>query len=460
MSNVNASSKTYEIDIGPVFFVSPHPNRAIGLEKNIRDYHVICSHKADILDYIEKEGIKVFCLNDDDIRNTGKLLENKSILDYIKSESKGKTSNIITFKPSPKIEKICNLYNFRNIGNDWRINRKFENKINFVEITNFLGIPNAQSEVVKVGDCGISEKYLKEGSKCVIQLPRGYSGNSTFLIENEENLRTLGEKYAGRMAKIAKFIEGDTYTINGCVGSEEVYVGKIIYQITGLTDFNGNRLGTSGNDYVFPTYLGERSKKEIFEITKTIGCGMKKEGYRGIFGLDFIVGKDGKANLIEINPRLVGSIPVYTKLQLRNGEVPFLGIHIDSFLGGTAVKEVKQTFEAWKIEKEFSASQLILRNVSKNPLIVEKALASGIYKVENDKLAFCEKAYAAERDLGDDQILLQCASSGSVINPDIEYANIETGCGIIKKKKPSAKILKIAGLVMAAVKLSEKNKNL
>lgn len=456
MDKIKEKNIHNKIDAGPVFFVAPNPNRAIGLEKHINNYHIVCSHDLDITEYLKEDGVPVLCIDDDSIKNTGKLLENERVLKYIRSNSAGETPNIITFKPSPKIEKICKANNFNYIGNDWRLNRKFENKVNFVEISKKLKIPNAGSAIVKLQNTAPVDEFFQEGGKSVVQFPRGYSGNSTFMVDSKSDFERLSEEHPGRNVKIARYLPGETYTINGCVGNNNVYVGRIIYQITGLTDFNGNRLGTSGNDYVYPEILSADARKKIYSYTKIVGKHMKNEGYRGIFGLDFIV-EDGNVDLIEINPRLVGSVPVYTKLQIRNGEIPFLAVHLMEFLRGKKPDKApkKQSYASWKKENSFKASQLILRNVLKKSTIIEKTFASGIYKAGEGKLEFQNKGYYIGRMLEEDEVLIQCIREGSVVNPDMEYANIQSGCGIIKAGKLSPRFAAIVDLVLRDIRIKE-----
>ncbi|MCK4919351.1 MAG: hypothetical protein KAS01_03105, partial [Candidatus Pacebacteria bacterium] len=220
MTIVNNGEKIKELSnqekIGPVFFVTPNPNRGIGLEKEIENYHIICSQNTDLVNYFRKEKISVLCIDNEIIKNSGKLLENKKVLDYIKKESKGKQANIVTFKPSPKISKICVENNFRYLGNDWKLNRKFENKIEFIDITQNLKIPNAKSKVIKLQKNSKNILNMLEKNQLVFQLPRGFSGNSTFLIKNKKDLQGIIEKYEGREFKVSNYLKGDTYTINAC----------------------------------------------------------------------------------------------------------------------------------------------------------------------------------------------------------------------------------------------------
>ncbi len=451
-------------DIDQIFFVAPNPNRAIGLEKIIKNYHIICSQNSDIVSLLKKEKVSILCINDD-IKNSGKLLENKKVLNYIKRKAGDKTADIITFKPSPKIQKICDKNKFRYLGNDWRLNRKFEDKVEFVNITNKLKIPNAQSKIAIIEDSDKFRKIFNPEEKYVVQLPRGFSGNSTFLINGKKDLDAIIKKYKNRKVKIAKYLLGDTYTINACAGKFGVAISQPIFQITGLTAYNKNSLGTSGNDYARGGEMASEQKKKIFYYTKKIGEYMRKSGYKGIFGLDFIVSNggcveaelsvgssaSGSINLIEINPRLIASIPVFTKLQIQNNQIPFLFLHLAEFLNINYKTELLFdyiSFAKWNKKKSFSFSQLILRNTEKHPVKIIKSMASGIYELKNGKLIFKKKTYCAQ-DLEEDEFLIQAAEKGSLISPDMEYANIQIGCGIMKDgRRLKLSFSEIVGLVL------------
>ncbi|MEA1936999.1 MAG: ATP-grasp domain-containing protein [Patescibacteria group bacterium] len=444
----------------PVFFITPNPNRAIGLEKIIKNYQVICSQKSDAVEYFKKNKVSVLCLNDDNIKNSGKILLNKKTIKYIKEKSKNKKANIISFKPSPMIQKICAENNFNYLGNDWKLNRRLEDKIKFAEITKKLKIPNAGSKIIKLEKSGYSIKFSKN-KKFIIQLPRGFSGNSTFLVRNKNDFNKIFKKYENRKVKLSKYIKGETYTINACVAGNKILVSKPIFQITGLSSYNKNSFGTCGNDYVYPEKLKKEERKKIFDCVKKIGNYLKKTGYQGIFGLDFIV-SDNDVNLIEINPRLIASIPVFTKLQIQNKQSPFLLLHIlefltlpSSLLSGEKKKInfEKWDFKKWNKENNFNASQLILRNVKNRSVKIKKSLVSGIYEIKDDKLILKKETYGSNKNLKDKELLIQCAMENSVINPDMEYANIQVGYGIMENERDFKDCFKkIIKLVMKNIK--------
>ncbi|MCK5122735.1 MAG: ATP-grasp domain-containing protein [Candidatus Pacebacteria bacterium] len=431
----------------PIFFITPNPIYAIGLEKAVQNYFVICSQKADVVSYFKENNVTVLCLDNNEIKNAGKILMNKKVIEYIKEKSKNQKANIISFKPSPMIQKICDDNEFNYLGNSWKLSRDLEDKIKFIKIAEKLKIPNAESGVIKLDENKCSLDFSKK-NKFVIQLPRGFSGNATFLIKSKTDFAEILKKYKNRKAKLSKYLEGETYTINACVTKNKILVSQPIFQITGLSAYNKNKFGTCGNDYVYPKKLKKEQRKKIFDYTKKVGDYIKSLNYKGIFGLDFVVGDNkreeaelpigssasGSINLIEINPRIIGSMSLFTKLQIQNKEVPFLLSHILEFMSFKS-REQACLFSTCDELKFFNASQLILRNTRNNPIKITKSLKSGIYEIKKNRLVFKGEAYCSNRRLNKTEFLIQCSLKGRVVSPDIEYANVQVNYGIMESEK-------------------------
>lgn len=415
-------------EAGSIFYVTPSATRAIGLEGVLPDYHIICCERYAQAGLLTEAGAKIFRLAKD-CRNSGKLLSDPEVLAYIRANSKGKTANILTFKPSPMIEMACRNNGFRYLGNNSAINRQWEDKVKFAEITSALGIRNADSRIIRIGEDNIGELEgsldFTDGKRYVVQFSRGYSGNSTFIARDQDAFASILRENMGRKAKIADFVEGDTYTFDVCVGEFGIRISQPIFQITGFTEFNRNPLGTCGNDFAFGRKLDGKVREDIRTSMMKVTERLKSIGYRGILGYDFVVGTD-EAHIIEANPRLVGSVPVFTKLQLSSGEIPFLLLHVLSFLGfdfeGFPVGEARQDMEF---------SQLILRNTADRPLAVKKAMPSGIYRMRGSEIGFVREAYFAS-GLQAEEFFLECAPEGAMIDPDMEYADIQADYGIME----------------------------
>jgi hypothetical protein len=89
-------------------------------------------------------------------------------------------------------------------------------------------------------------------------------------------------------------------TVLAVVANEgEVYVAGIADQrIEGGNRFTGS---------TYPSVLPKAIQERLFVITRRIGCRLGKEGYRGIFGCDYVVDDDNEILFVEVNARKQGT---------------------------------------------------------------------------------------------------------------------------------------------------------
>ena len=448
----------------PVFFIHPNVNFGIGLEKLINNFHIICSRKSDLIKYLSDDSISIFCLNNRTIRNSAEILKNKKTLEFI-NQIRKKTGNnqplIITFKPSPALEKICAENNFRYLGNNWKLNRELENKIKFNEILKELEIPSAESEIINADKIDYQKLKNKFGENFIVQLPRGFSGNSTFLATPQDKNPFLAKERSGedvnRKVKISKFIKGPTITLNACLLKSGLLTSRPFYQVTGEKKLNRNLLGSCGNDFAIDLKLDKKALDKIYSYTKKVGGHLKTLDYKGIFGLDFMIDENNQeVHLIEINPRLTASIPVFTKLQIKNNELPFLALHILEFL---ELDYFRDTQCLWTLGVQHNFSQLILRNTINSPVKISQSIPSGIYRIENNKLKFIKPACCLELLNNQDEFLVQCLPTGNVINSNIEYANVQINDRVVNDDfELRDKIKTILDLLFEKIKLEKLGK--
>jgi hypothetical protein len=90
----------------------------------------------------------------------------------------------------------------------------------------------------------------------------------------------------------------DPTSLGVVINEEEVFVAGIADQKINGTRFEGS---------IYPSRLSEAVQKELIRLTRIVGKKMAALGYRGIFGCDFIVTKEGVIYFIETNPRKQGT---------------------------------------------------------------------------------------------------------------------------------------------------------
>jgi hypothetical protein len=255
---------------------------------------------------------------------------------------------------------------------------------------------------------------------------------------------------------VSRYIEGLTLTINACVTRQGIVIGDLFYQITGLPQCTTYRLGSCGNDWLYPP-LSETIRRRVFEYTRLIGEHMKERGYRGIFGLDFVAEADSQqVFVIENNARLVASIPLFTKLQIEGGEVPLLALHLLEFLGLDYEIDVEQVNE--DVQRRKSGAQLILHNLEGVTTQVRGYLQPGVYLWADaeGRLIFRRPGYSIEDCREQDEFLVLAVDEGRTVNPDIECARIQARRAMLAPDyQPTAKALNVAREVYRRLDLKE-----
>ncbi len=417
----------------PIFYIANSADHGVGLEKIIPNFHIVCIDHDDEADYLERQGVKVFCMEKENgkknimFRNSALLLREPKVIEYIKkNSSESVPPAIILYKPSAAAEKIAYGYHWRILNNSAALTAELEDKLNFSFIAKFLNIKIPDVEILDLARISYWE-LKKYYDHFVIQFKKGFAGNSTFFVRRKGDYAEFMERYFPKEGvvrptpvKVSKFIKGAPATVNACVYSGGVYVGEPCFQITGEKVCTGNKGATCGNDWFgFP----EEAGKKIFEITSVIGHYLIKKGYQGIFGLDMIISEmNSEVYLIEINPRLVASVPFYTKLEIKNSNIPMFALHILEFLG---IKfELEKTGDRKEILRERGA-QLLIRNIGDKTRAVGGELRAGVYNFQNSNLVHLREGYSIEDIERQGEFILLPASRERVLKPETDLARLE-----------------------------------
>lgn len=422
----------------PIFYIANAADRGVGIENIIPNYHIICIDHDSEADFLEKSGVKIFCLEKElgkknvIFRSSAILLAHDKVKKYINENTPpGAQAAVVVFKPSQAAEKIALENNWKILNNPAVLSKGIEDKFNFIFIAKSLQIRIPDAETIDFGRLSYWE-LKKYYDYFVVQLKSGYAGNSTFLIRSNDDYVKLMDTFfhdpAGQkfiQVKVSKFIHGIPATVNACVVSDDVYVGKPCYQITGEKICTNNLSTTCGNDWGVLS-LSSKASDEINKIGKKIGYYLKEKGYKGIFGLDFIISeKNNDVYLIEINPRFVASIPFYTKLEIKISAFPMIAMHFLDFLGVKYSINSAAIASLMKKSSAISGSQLVLRNKERNTCFPSADVKNGVYCLKNGKLDFLRPGYSPSDIKSINEFIVLTAAKGRKIKPENEVARIE-----------------------------------
>jgi len=440
----------YKLDKVPLFFITNDPERALGLEKLLQNYYIVCLDDSDIFTNLHLKVSNIFSLENSTkdlnaiFRSSAKLLDAEPVRQFIKSKD-GKFLYFQTFKISSAFEERAKEYGAMLVNTNSILNQEFENKIPQYENLEPAGIRFPKTLITKLN--GANYRYLKKtlDNKLVVQFNRGHTGSGTKIITGEGDYKELQALFPERVARISEFIEGYPYTLNAVASKNGVFIGGLSYQVTGVKGIAPSKAATVGNDFSYRKGITKKIKDQILEQVKKIGDAMIKKGFLGMFGVDLIV-RGNEIFIIEVNARQPASIPLYTKLQLMQGQIPLSMLHIMEFLK-IANHEDAKSYSRENIEPT-AGGQVFLRNNSKKPFAIKGRVKTGVYKMKGERgadtdgvsiiklgesiektVCFQKDGYSIE-DI-DGGFLLLSQLKGKRINPGGELARIQAIQGLV-----------------------------
>jgi hypothetical protein len=249
----------------------------------------------------------------------------------------------------------------------------------------------------------------------VIQFGHGWAGNSTFFINDEKELKTLKQSYGKIKVKITRYVSGITVLNIAVVLPKSILQSPAAVQIKSRLDLTRMKGGTGGRQW--PVDLTGEQEKTIKEITQKTGEIMRTFGYKGFFGLDFLIDqKTNRVYLSENNARLTASSSFYTHLELGSNQFPLLGYHLLCFVEPKLLENIFSDDR-----KEVFGSEIIGRNTNFFPVRVVKNLLPGIYDFRLNLKKESDWLNSEKEDFW-----LTTAEENRLVNPEIEIFKINS----------------------------------
>jgi hypothetical protein len=233
---------------------------------------------------------------------------------------------VTVWKSSAAVERIASSLGVRVANAPALIARRIENKSHFGRDAVVAGLPLPPTLVGVAGP-----ELLQAASELprpfVFQLAHGFSGEHTYPAASLEELAELLRRFAGRSCRVAQRVMGTPVTVTGVIAQDRVLVGQACVQLTGLPSLTPHPLGSCGNDYSKPAPEAEA----VHQLALRAAEWLRRRGHLGIFGLDLVVGREGRIWCIEVNPRLVASVPLFDLSARDEGKPGILSLHLASF---------------------------------------------------------------------------------------------------------------------------------
>ncbi len=428
-----------------IFYIIPEIRYGIGLpELSAQPMMIITSHRHPAISLMRADGNSIWCAEEEGEvphYQAHQLLElekvQKLILDSPEPERK-----LLTFKITPRFEKLAGELQAQVLMPSYKLNRFWEDKNKGMAELKKLGLP------VKDALAGLWQEFTYEGTiarfggnELVVQKPRGMAGSSTHFIRSQTDWDELGKILGiNPLVKVSPFLVGDTYTVNALVNITGLYCGYPMFQITGDQKYTRYEGGTSGVDMSGGRIFAPAVLGEIKNITQKIGEALSGDGFWGWFGVDFIVDKNDKVTVIEINPRFTASVSVFSQAQASQFTANFWSANLD----------LQQKLP--ELMQPLPFTTLIVRNVSLENMVVAQHFTPGMYHLEGDRLILKKETVFIKDMTNPQEYLIIAKGKEMEIHPDGEMATIVAHRSALQGDHIDDDLGKVANLVTMALK--------
>ena len=401
---------------------------------------MICVDYTDIVDMLIEKGVSVFCIEkelggDIIVRNSRKLLLHDAVQEFILKRSVDEVG-IIFFKPLFSLEKVIaetplgKSRTIRSLNASPAVSSLLENKLNFVRMCKEHQIPHPPSRVEHLNNLHFDSLSQEFGERMVVQFERGWFGNRTFFLESESDLFSLRDQYSNRKVKVSQFIPGTTLTINAVVSESEVYQTYPFIQINDdmneevpLARMEGSTVGNVWTDLV--PYFSTKTKDVVFDIgriTVKLATIARDLGYRGFFGLDFLVDEHARVYAQEMNPRFTASAQMITQLEQEVCGSSLLNEHYKSF--GITINDT-MIDDPYFFTKQLKGMRVISRNTEASQVIINHTPPNGVYVGGDQRIEFISSQYTVG-GLTKDEFLLLTIGDGRSVSSNEQLFEIQS----------------------------------
>ena len=198
--------------------------------------------------------------------------------------------------------------NVKIIGTDCEAIDRAENRDLFEKLLKDLGIPQPEGQAVTKIEDGVAAA-ARIGYPVLVRPSFVLGGRAMQIVANEEQLRhylkTAVEIDEDKPVLVDKYITGKEVEVDAICDGRDVFVPGIME----LVERTGIHSGDSIS--VYPSFsISNKVKGTILQYAKKLGLGI---GIKGLYNIQFIVDKNDKVFIIEVNPRSSRTVPFLSK---------------------------------------------------------------------------------------------------------------------------------------------------
>lgn len=369
--------------------IAPYPRIVPALFlKNYQIYVVKDTADLDVL----RNYASIFCLEEKfpkvapKIHSTNYLLGNYAFQAFLKSRRR--PFRLMFYQTTPPIIKKLEEQGLDWIGNrpeafeNMLLKRDFRDVVQSLDLAHLKELRGAKETFLSKS---FQEIFARWDKPFVVQ--RGdfdvAGEQGTFFVRNEKewqimhDILSVDERF--KEIQVSPLVEGHSTSIVGCITHLGVLTSPLQLQLIDVPEALHNQLPTGvflGHDWSFRSWP-ERVERDAQTMMERIGAFLANQGFRGIFGVDFIYDTVKEEIFpLECNPRFTGALPMYSLMVMAQNQVPPM-----EFFHLMAHLNIQEPFDFEKVNEQLK-NRLPIAHISLAPKGVYEMklpLGSGIY---------------------------------------------------------------------------------
>lgn len=275
---------------------------------------------------------------------------------------------------------------FTVLGPDSKLAKKYDDKVCQKELFESLDLPRNKARVFQDEAALLANEA--DIIPCYLSAAYTSGGNESGLIYDSEMLH----EFLARLRPVNKksrFLVADIFedlvlapNVNALVTEQgNTYILVIADQILHDNRYLGN---------LYPSIAEDKHLKQIYDTTKILGNYLAKEGYKGLFGCDFLINRRGDLVVVDLNPRHQGGYAC-NGLALKQKSICLTDIELATYLGDEVVisqKELDKELDfAWSHSKLVPAekgqtihNEYLLNDIEKPFQAIGESFAAEFYR--------------------------------------------------------------------------------
>ncbi|NVO57431.1 biotin carboxylase [Rhodobacteraceae bacterium B1Z28] len=368
----------------PIYIITPTTYSLLGLDQWVGGLEFI--NYFDIFDGNHRRAFVPTPISHDDFQSmedvANYLVSHPEVVEKAKANP-GAKAIFVMF--DEKTEKLCKEIGLEIALAPAALREHLDSKIVTTQLGNEAGVASAPN-VMGYADTYAELTKLANGAKLghdlVVQTPYGDSGRTTFFIKSEKDWDKYSAKIVDQQLKVMKRLNHLPGTIEGCATRHGTLVGPVMTDITGFAEVTPYKGGWCGND-MSPTILPEGVPEKVQKMARDFGERLYKEGYKGVFCLDFLLDTDtNEVYLGELNPRVSGATPPTNLITSTYGGCPLFLFHLLEYLNVDYEIDIAEIQARWTEYDNWT--QLIFKQTEDKVELITKAPQSGIWQMDQD----------------------------------------------------------------------------